>query len=110
MKLVETKFHVDGGLFPNDQATANYCMSHDVEALIAVHWHQDHRENFHYHGSVTRTYWELHKWDVVALFVDGVHLRSNADIPSDFPMKEILRVLETEIGNELRDIGPKEHA
>jgi hypothetical protein len=43
---------------------------------------------------------------VVALHVDGKQLLTADSVPEGFPMLEVMRVLQTEIGEDIRAIGP----
>jgi hypothetical protein len=43
---------------------------------------------------------------VVALYVDRTQILTAESVPEGFPMLEIMRVLQSEIGEDIRAIGP----
>jgi hypothetical protein len=106
MRTVEIKMTLHAGLFPHAPEVADYCDNHEVEASIDARWMPEQREDFHYHGSRVRTIWTLLSWNVVALHVDGKQLLTADSVPEGFPMLEVMRVLQTEIGEDIRAIGP----
>jgi hypothetical protein len=106
MRTVEITMTLHGGLFEHAPEVAAYCDKHEVQASIDARWMAEQREDFHYHGSRVRTIWTLLSWNVVALYVDRTQILTAESVPEGFPMLEIMRVLQSEIGEDIRAIGP----
>ena len=94
-------------LFPSDGTVGEYVSNHLIEADIEGIWDRTPTERFHYHGSSTGSTWELMKWNVLAIYLDGIPLSHPNDVPRDFPMREVMAALEAgETAQQLRDEGP----
>lgn len=94
-------------LFPSDGPVAEYIASHHIEADVEGIWDRVNIEQAHYHGTRTTHEWELMRWNVLALYLDGVPLSHPNDIPADFPMREVLAALEgSDTAQALQQGGP----
>ena len=79
----------------------------DIEADVEGIWDRVNIEQAHYHGTRTTHDWELMRWNVLALYLDGVPLSHPNDIPADFPMREVLAALEgNDTAQALQQGGP----
>lgn len=65
-------------LFPDGDIAGEYVASKTVEATILARWQRS--------ASGPR----LLDWSLVAMSLDGVALSDDADIPSDFPMQQLV--------------------
>jgi len=94
-------------LFPESGPVADYIASHTIEADVEGIWDRVTSERFHYHGSKVTHGWELMKWNVLTIYLDGQPLDHPNLIPADFPMAEVLAALEAaETGEQLHYTGP----
>ena len=102
-----TRLPVMSDLFPESGPVADYIASHTIEADVEGIWDRVTSERFHYHGSKVTHGWELMKWNVLAIYLDGIPLSHPNDVPRDFPMREVMAALEAgETAQQLRDEGP----
>lgn len=106
MLSTEVTVEVSDALFGPDAAVLEYLADHQVEAILDVRWEREDIERFHQHGSVVREAWEVRFWHPFRIILDGVALDHPSKVPSDFPMQEILKALESaEIAKMLRVAG-----
>ena len=96
-------------LFPEDGPVAEYIASHQIEADVEGIWDRVDIEQAHYHGTRATHAWDLMQWNVLALYLDGVPLSHPNDIPSDFPMREVMAALEgNDTAVQLQQGGPNQ--
>lgn len=98
--VMEQDFPIHTSLLPNDPAAAEYAGSHDITAILRVRWQWQITE--------PASRYRLVDWSVVGLTMNGHALQSDADIPSDFPMQQIVNALHRrEVRELLESNGPK---
>jgi len=91
-----------------DEAIAEYVSNNDIVAVFEARWERDHYEQHHYHGSLQHWYWELRDTVLLELRLNGTVLKLDAEVPSDFPMSEVLAaMMRREVRNEIELVGPK---
>jgi len=106
MLSTEVTIEVSDALFGPDAAVLEYLAAHQVEAILDVRWEREGIERFHQHGSIVREAWEVRFWHPFRIILDGVALDHPSTVPSDFPIQEILKALESaKVATMLRAAG-----
>lgn len=105
----EMEYAVMCDLFPDDPDLAEYLVSNDVTAHLKLRWQRTEDERFTQHGEVSFGFhWRLLDWDVQSVSLNGVHLRTEADVPTDLPLQKVVNaVFCSRVRQQLEAKGPK---
>jgi hypothetical protein len=80
-----------------DDGVAEFVGSHDLYAILKARWQ----------ATVDANRYRLLDWEVTGLVLDGRQLLSDADLPPDFPMQQIVNALyRREVRELLESHGP----